>query len=156
YLERVARVIAACDRHGAVVILGCYYQRQDQMLKDDDAVRAGVVNVAKWIQDSRFSNVVLEIANEFGHPGFDHPLLKTAAGQVELIQLAKKTAPGLLVSTSGLGHGRIPDEVAQAGDFILPHLNSIKVGDFPGRVAALRKHRKPIVVNEDDKVGQQG
>src|SRR5262249_51946586 len=37
YLERVARVIAACDRHGAVVILGCYYQRQDQILKDDDA-----------------------------------------------------------------------------------------------------------------------
>jgi CubicO group peptidase (beta-lactamase class C family) len=156
YLERVARIIAACDRHGAVVILGCYYQRQDQNLKDDDAVRAGVVNVAKWIQESRFTNVVLEIANEYGHPGFDHPLLKTAAGQVELIQLAKKTAPGLLVSTSGLGHGRIPVEVAQAGDFILPHFNSTKVEDIPDRVAALKKHGKPIVVNEDDKVGRQG
>ena len=63
---------------GAVVILGCYYQRQDQVLKDEAAVRAGVVNVAKWIEDSGFTNVVLEIANEFDHSGFDHRLLEDA------------------------------------------------------------------------------
>jgi hypothetical protein len=69
YLARVSRVIEAADRHGAVVILGCFYQRQDQTLKDEDAVRAGVANVARWIRDNRFTNVVLEIANEFGHKG---------------------------------------------------------------------------------------
>src|SRR5215831_16902845 len=106
YLARVARVIAACDRHGAVVILGCYYQRQDQILKDEDAVRAGVVNVAKWIKGSAFTNVLLEIANEFDARGFDHRILKAPGGQVELIRLARRTAPGLLVSTSGLGYGR--------------------------------------------------
>jgi CubicO group peptidase (beta-lactamase class C family)/outer membrane protein assembly factor BamB len=156
YLKRVGRVIEACDRCGAVVILGCYYQRQDQILKDEAAVRAGVINVARWIKDSGFINVVLEIANEFGHGGFDHPLLKTARGQVELIRLAKKTSPGLLVSTSGLGDGRVPEEVAQAADFILLHFNSIKVADIPDRVVALKKHGKPIVVNEDDKVGELG
>jgi len=30
YLKRVAAVIETCDRHGAVVILSCFYQRQDQ------------------------------------------------------------------------------------------------------------------------------
>jgi len=156
YLKRADRVIAACDRIGAIVILGCYYQRQDQILEDAEAVRAGVVNVAKWIKGSGFSNVVLEIANEFGHPGFDHPLLRTAAGQVELIRLAKKSAPGLLVSTSGLGHGRIPEDVARAADFIMPHFNSTKVEDIPDRIAGLKKHGKPIVVNEDDKIGKHG
>lgn len=39
-------------------------------------MRAGVVNVARWVRDSGFTNVVLEIANEFAHPGFDHPILK--------------------------------------------------------------------------------
>jgi hypothetical protein len=34
YLKRVGRVLSACDRYGAVVILSCYYQRQDQILKD--------------------------------------------------------------------------------------------------------------------------
>src|SRR6185295_6148254 len=39
YLGRVQRVIEACDRAGAAVILGCFYQRQDQLLRDADAVR---------------------------------------------------------------------------------------------------------------------
>ncbi len=153
YLQRVRRVIEACDRHGAAVILGCYYQRQDQILKDEAAVRAGVVNVVKWIQESGFANVVLEIANEFDHNGFDYRLLKTPKGMAELIGLAKQTAPGLLVSASGLGHGRLPDEVARASDFLLIHFNGTKVEDIAARVAALRKYHKAIVCNEDEKIG---
>lgn len=156
YLKRVRRVIDACDRQGVAVILGCYYQRQDQILKNEDAVRAGVVNVAKWIQESGFTNVLLEVANEFAHPGFDHRILKTAEGQAELIRLAKKTAPGLLVSTSGLGHGRIPEPVAQAVDFLLPHLNSTNVDDILKQMTALKTFGKPIVVNEDAKTDKQG
>jgi hypothetical protein len=43
YLKRVQRVIQACDRYGAAVILGCYYQRQDQLLSDETAVRAASI-----------------------------------------------------------------------------------------------------------------
>ncbi len=156
YLKRVRRVIETCDKNGAVVILGCYYQRQDQNLKDEAAVRAGVVNVAKWIKDSGFTNVVLEIANEFAHAGFDHKILKSSQGEAELIALAKKTAPELLVSTSGMGSGTLPDEVAKASDFLLIHFNTTKLEDIPARIAALKKYKKPIVCNEDDKVGADG
>ena len=155
YLRRVRRVIEACDRHGAAVILGCYYQRQDQVLENEDAVRAGVVNTAKWIQSGGWKNVVLEIANEFGHRGFDHGLLKMPEGQVELIQLAKQAAPGLLVSTSGLGNGRLPDAVARAADFLLIHFNGTPVEAIPDRIAALKAHGKPIVCNEDAKIGEE-
>lgn len=153
YLQRVKRVIHTCDRNGVVVILGCYYQRQDQILKDAQAVRAGVVNAVRWITESGFSNVVLEIANEFNHSGFDHAILKKPEGQVELIRLAKKTSPKLLVSTSGLGNGRLPDNVARASDFLLIHFNSTKLDDIPKRIQALRKYGKPIVCNEDNKHG---
>jgi hypothetical protein len=156
YLRRVRRVIEACDRHGAVVILGCFYQRQDQLLKNDDSVRAGVANVAQWLKGCGFTNVVLEIANEFGHDGFDHRLLKSAEGQVELIGLAKKVHPDLLVSTSGLGDGAIPKEVARAADFLLIHLNTTKPDDVPARVQALKEFGKPVVCNEDAKVGDAG
>jgi CubicO group peptidase (beta-lactamase class C family) len=156
YLHRVRRVIEACDRSGAAVILGCYYQRQDQVLKDQAAVRAGVVNVVKWIEDSGFANVVLEIANEFGHNGFDHRVLKTPEGIVELIGLAKRTSPSLLVSASGLGNGQLPDNVARASDFLLIHFNSTAVKDIPGCIAALKKFGKPIVCNEDPKAGAEG
>ncbi len=156
YIRRVRRVIQACDRSGAVVILGCYYQRQDQVLKDEAAVRAGVVNVARWVAESGFTNVMLEIANEFAHGGFDHRLLKTGEGIAELIELAKATSPALLVSASGLGHGRLPDAVARASDFLLIHFNGTPVEEIPARIAALKSFGKPIVCNEDEKVGEQG
>jgi hypothetical protein len=83
-------VIDACDRNGAVVILGSYYQRQDQILKDEAAVRAGVVNVARWVRDSGFTNVVLEIAKESAHPGFDHPILTDIRGNNPVHVLGKE------------------------------------------------------------------
>jgi CubicO group peptidase (beta-lactamase class C family) len=156
YLRRVRKVIEKCDSHGAVVILGCYYQRQDQILKDDSAVRAGVVNVAKWVGELKCGHVMLEIANEFDHRGFDHEILKSAKGQADLIRLAKEANPSLLVSTSGLGHGRLPDEVARASDFLLIHFNGTRLDDIPARIEALQKYKKPIVCNEDEKVGEQG
>ncbi|MCO5053764.1 MAG: serine hydrolase [Verrucomicrobiae bacterium] len=155
-LERVRRIIQACDQHGAAVILGCFYQRQDQLLRDDEAVRAGVSNVVNWIAASGFANVALEIANEYGHRGFDHGVLKSTDGQVELIQLAKRLAPNLLVSTSDQGNGKIPDAIAAASDFILIHFNSTSVTHYSARITALKRFGKPIVCNEDDKTGARG
>ncbi|TVS18289.1 MAG: hypothetical protein EA424_11155 [Planctomycetaceae bacterium] len=154
YLKRMARVIEACDRHGVIVILGCYYQRQDQVLRDEDAVRAGVVHTVRWIESQGYTNVVLEIANEFGHSGYNHRILRTPEGQVELIELARREHPKLLISTSGLGHGRLPKPVAEASDFLLPHFNDTRLVDIPARIKALKPYAKPIVCNEDDKTGK--
>jgi CubicO group peptidase (beta-lactamase class C family) len=156
YVRRIARVIKACDRQNCVVILGCYYQRQDQILRNGAAVRQGVVNAAKWIESQGFTNVLLEISNEFNHGGFNHALLKTVEGQVELIQLAQQTVPGLLVSTSGLGDGKMSDAIAKTADFILPHYNGTKLVDIPKRIKRLKRFGKPIICNEDNKTGLSG
>jgi hypothetical protein len=155
YLRRVKRVIEACDRNRAAIILSCYYQRQDQILRDEKAVRKGVMNTVRWLEKSGYTNVVLEIANEFNHSGFDHPILKQSESQVELLRLAKKTWPELLVSTSGLGNGRLPDNVCRASDFLLIHFNGTKLDDIPKRIDALKKYGKPLVCNEDQKYGEQ-
>lgn len=154
YLSRVRRVIEECDRQGVVVILGCYYQRQDQILKDADSVRTGVVNAVNWIKECGFTNVVLEIANEYPHRGFDHDILRTPDGEAELIGLAKKTWPELLVSTSGIGNGRLHVPVAEASDFLLIHFNGVPVEQIPDRIQALKRWNKAIVCNEDDKHGE--
>jgi len=156
YLDRAARVIEACDSVGAVVILGCYYQRQDQVLRDADAVRAGVRNVARWVGEKGYTNVLLEVANEYPHTGFDHDVIRTPAGLATLIQAAKETNPLLLVSASGYGDGTLHDEVCRASDFLLIHFNGTPVEEIAERVEALRKYGKPIVCNEDDKVGVEG
>ena len=154
YMQRIKRVIQACDKNGCAVILGCFYQRQDQILQDETSLRNGVINTVKWIKSSGFKNILLEIANEFSHGGFDHSFLKSPEGEVELIKLAQRIYPGLLVSTSGLGDGKNHLSVARAVDYILIHFNGTKVKDIARRVQALKKYGKPIVCNEDDKVGQ--
>lgn len=151
YLDRVRRVIEACDRNGAAVILGCFYQRQDQVLADETAVRAGVVNVVRWLAGLEHRNIVLEITNEYGHKGFDHAILRTAAGQAELIRLAKDAASGLLVSTSGTGNGSLDEDVARAANFLLVHFNNTRLDDIPARIRDLKKYGKPIVCNEDER-----
>jgi hypothetical protein len=156
YLARVRRVIEACDKSGLGVILGCFYQRQDQILRDEAAVRGAVAGVTRWIKECGFANVCLEIANEFEHGGFDHKILRTPEGEVELIRLAKREAPDLLVSTSGLGHGRLHDPVCEASDFLLVHYNGVPLEEIPRCIEALEKFRKPIVCNEDDKPGEAG
>jgi hypothetical protein len=155
YLPRVARVIDACDERGVAVILGCYYQRQSRILRDEQALRAGIVNVARWIQSSGWQHVLLEVANEYPHTGFKHPLIRDAKGQASLVRVAKETTPALLVTTSGLGDGIIHREVAEVCDFLTPHWNGTPVDKIAERLAELARYGKPIVVNEDDKTGER-
>jgi len=131
YMRRVRRAIEACDRYGAAVVLGCYYQRQDQVLRDDQAVRAGLLNVLRWIKECGFTNVVVEVANEFGHGGFDRPILRSSQGIAELIRAGKEAAPDILISVSGAGGGDLDREVARASDFLLIHFNNTPIRDMP-------------------------
>ncbi|MCA9050810.1 MAG: hypothetical protein KDA89_18860, partial [Planctomycetaceae bacterium] len=152
-LQRAERVIRACDAKGLVVILGLFYQRQSKILRDEAAVRYGVVNAVRWVRSLDCGNVVVEIANEYPHRGFVHDVIRSPEGQAALIRLAQETAPGLLVTASGYGDGRVHPEVAEACDFLTPHWNGTKVADIPNRVSALRRFNKPVVCNEDDKTG---
>jgi len=154
YLARVERVIRACDQQGMAVILGLFYQRQSKVLKDDAALRAGVVNTMRWVTERGWKNVLIEIANEYPHRGFAHAMIRDPKGMASLVRLAKETAPSLLVTSSGYGNGIIHPEVAVECDFLTPHFNGTSVDKIPGRLATLKKFGKLIVCNEDAKSGQ--
>ncbi len=149
YLRRVARVIEAADTKGLVVILGLFYQRQDQILADEDAVRVAARNAATWIAQQRYTNVLIEIANEYRHDGFDHAILREEAGEAELMDLVRSAHPKLMVSTSDLGNARLHPALCEAADFILLHGNGTEPEDYPQRITAVATHGKPIVFNED-------
>ena len=155
YLARVERVIAEAAALKAVIILSLFYQRQDQVLEDEDAVRAGVANAVDWIRRKGYRNVILEIANEYGHRGFDHTVLRSDGGVAGLIRLAKNRHPSLPVSASYLRNGQTTARVAAASDLILVHFNSLSLSEIPERIRALRKAHpgKPIVCNEDARTG---
>jgi len=156
YMKRVAMVVEACDRAGAAVILCCFDREQDKILKDAGAVKAAVQNAAGWIRDRKYTNVLLEIASEFPMPEYTHRQIKDPEGIRELIQLARKTAPGLLVSASGGTGGRVAHQVSIAADFLLLHFDKVPVGKILERVASADKVSKAIVCNQDSKTGKEG
>lgn len=155
YMARVARVIERADALGGAVILSLFYQRQDQALRDEKAVRAGVVKAADWIRQKGYRNIILEIVNEYGHPGFNHAVLRTDAGVASLIRLARQRHPSLPISASTRGTARPTSGVAGASDVILVHFNQLATSEIRSRVRALRSAYpgKPIVCNEDDRTG---
>ena len=155
YLSRVARVIERADALGAVIVLSLFYQRQDQYLADERAVRAGVINAVDWIRARGYRNVILEVVNEYGHGGFDHAVLRSDAGVAGLVRLANERYPALLVSASYLRSGYTTSQVAAASDLLLVHFNSVALSDIPSRVRALRNAYpgKPVFCNEDARTG---
>jgi hypothetical protein len=92
---------------------------------------------------------MVEISNEYRHPGFDHQIIKDEDGEVELINLVRSTTPNLLVSTSGMGNALFHEELVEASDFILLHGNTTEPKDYPDKIALVKQSGKPVVFNED-------
>jgi hypothetical protein len=149
YMARVARAIEAADARGMAIILGLFYQRQDQVLSDEEAVRAGTRRAIEWIKERGYRNVTIEIANEYRHGGFDHEILRSEAGEIELMNLVRSVHPKLPVSTSDLGNARLHSSLCEAADFILLHGNGTEPDDYAERIEAVKGYGKPVVFNED-------
>jgi len=149
YMKRVSRVIEAADERGLVIILGFFYQRQDQVLEDTEAIKRATANAATWLRDRGYTNVMVEISNEYRHPGFDHQFLRSETGQSELIRLVRSIAPSIPVSTSGMGNASFHPLLAEAADYILLHGNTTGPEDYPNRIKTVSSYGKPVIFNED-------
>jgi hypothetical protein len=157
YMARLARVIEKADELGMVVILGIYYFGQDERLKGEAAVLAGVDATVDWVVAKRYSNVLIEINNEC-NVRYDHPVLQPNRVH-ELIRRAKgrsaaKKCP-LLVSTSFGGNTVPTPNVVQASDFVLLHGNGAnnpaRIGEMVRQTRKVEGYRPmPVLFNEDD------
>jgi hypothetical protein len=158
YMARLAKVIDKADELGMVVILGLYYFGQDERVKDEKAVIAGVDAAVDWIIAKKYTNVLVEVNNECNVKAYDHDILKPERVH-ELIERVKKRSAEqkhpLLTGTS-YGGGAVPKpNVVKASDFLLLHGNGVK---DPKRITEMvQQTRKvdgyrpmPILFNEDD------
>jgi hypothetical protein len=162
YLERLARILDRADELGMVPMLGLFYFGQDHRIRDEQAVRAAVVNTVDWLVQKGYRHVLVETANEVDIPRYTHDIIRVDRCQ-ELIELVKTRSQGrvatpahrLLVSTS-FGGGTIPpDSIVSISDFILLHGNRQDHPDLIRRmVDAVRQHAsyrgQPVLFNEDD------
>jgi hypothetical protein len=154
YADRLGRVIEAADGHGMVVIVGYFYQGQDERLRDETAVKRAVDEATDFLLAGGWTNVMVEVNNEC-NTRYEHAILQPQRVH-EVIERVKARGHRLLVSTSYGGRGRLPDEnVARGADFILLHGNGTADPDLiADQVERTRLvpgyHGQPIVFNEDD------
>ena len=157
FLGRAGRIIEACDRLGMIVILGYFYFGQDERLEDEAAVCKAVDDATRWVLESSYGNVLIEINNEANIPRYEHEILQPhrVAELIERAQTIEVEGRRLLVGTS-YGGGRVPDnDVAEVSDYMMLHGNGVtEPARIAGMVADTRAlpsyTEKPILFTEDD------
>lgn len=157
YAARLDRLIRGADRVGMVVIVSYFYGDQARRLRDGKAVRNAVTTASRFLREGGYTNVIIEIANEYDIPPFQqHPLLYYPEGGAALIDLARVESGGLPVGCSGKG-GTINREIAEASDVILIHGNGCTRQRLHNMISEVRSWalNRPIVCNEDSQaIGQ--
>jgi len=151
YAGRLDRLIKAADDIGMVVIVSFLYASQGPRLQDGRAVRNAVIGASRFLKDGGYTNVIIEVANEYNLSGFHtHPIVQSDEGIASLIELARQESGGLLVGSSGAG-GYANREVAEASDVILIHGNGLHRQGYYNLVRRVQNWNldKPIVCNED-------
>ena len=156
YLDRLTKVLDKADDLSMVVIVGLFYQGQDERLRDEQAVRRAVDEACGWLLDQDYSNVIVEVNNEC-NTRYEHEVLQPHRVH-ELIGQAKgitRAGRRLLVGTS-YGGRRVPDDsVAAASDFLLMHGNGVtdpnRIAEMVEEARSLPSYRPmPILFIEDD------
>ncbi len=157
YAHRLEQVIERCDALGMVVIVGYFLLRQDERLKDEQAVIRAVDMATNWLLERGYRNVLVEVNNECNVKAYDHEILKPNRVHelIERVKSTQKDGRTILVGTS-YGGGAIPGaNVVQASDFLLLHGNGVsdpqRIEQMVGETRAVEGYRPmPILFNEDD------
>ena len=151
YARRMDRIIRAADDLGMVVIVSFLYWAQSLRLTDGRAVANAVKTASAFLRENRYTNVIIEVANEYDISPFSpHPLVHEPEGMAVLIEMAREHSGGMPVGSSGGGGGADPEVVA-ASDIVLVHGNGLTRGEYYDFIRKVRgwAPEKPIVCNED-------
>lgn len=157
FMGRLDKILNKAEELEMVVILGLFYFGQDQNLRDEQAVKAGVKNTIEWLFKKGYRNVLIEINNECNIKQYEHGILKPERVHelIEMVKGMENNGYRYLVSTSYGGNFVPLPNVVKASDFILIHGNGVK--GYDAMQSLIDKTRQvdgyrpmPVVVNEDD------
>jgi len=156
YMARLERILSRANEIGMVVILGIYYNDQEDLLEDETAVIRGVDNTIDWLFAKGYRNVIIEVNNECNLK-YAHEILgpDRVHELISRIKSKEKNGYRYLAGTSYSG-GAIPREnVVRVSDFLLIHGNGVKdpagITEKVIKTKAVKGYKPmPIAFNEDD------
>jgi len=182
YLDRLTRVLDACDDAGLVAIVGYFYIAQTRLLTDEAAVRKATENATRWLLGTGHQNLLVEIANEIDIPLFHHDVL-TPARVPELIELARSievdgrrlpvSASVTWLALADEAGVQLPEEagafellasmqnidlspVFEASDFILFHTNTLDADQQTKVIDTVKKHPAVTAVERPLLINEDG
>jgi len=151
YASRMDRIIRAADELGMVVIVSILYWAQSKRIEDGRGIMNAVKTACSFLKEGGYTNVIIEVANEYNIPPFRvHPIVNSAEGMALLLKLARKASGGMLVGSSG-GGGMADKEVVEESDVVLVHGNGLTRGAYYDFIQKVKKwaNGKPVLCNED-------
>ncbi len=154
YLKRLAKILDRADELGMVPIVGYFYFGQAPHFKDEAAVIRATDNATDWLIKQGYTNVLIEIANESGHPGYP-PILQLPRAHELIERVRSRSNKKFLVSTSQLGGKTPPTNLLKSADFLLLHGNGVHQPDGIRQIIQKTRategyNNQPILINEDD------
>lgn len=156
YMDRLGRVLDRADEIGMVVILGLFYNDQEDLLEDESAVLRGVDNTIDWLFARDYRNVIIEVNNECNLK-YRHEILQPHRVHevIERIQSKERKGHRYLAGTSYSGRQIPRENVVGVADFLLIHGNGVKdpamIPEMVRKTKAVKGYKpKPILFNEDD------
>jgi hypothetical protein len=154
YLQRLARVLAAADSAGMVVIINFFYWRQERF-NDEAAVKRATQEATEWLLGTGFRNIVVDVKNEVREADG----ILSSRGVDALVETVRDTTANhrrLLVGTSTLPKNHLPEgKWIDLVDLFLPHGNDIFPDAWRNSLRRLRASKplvakpRPICCNED-------
>ena len=148
------RLQRALDERGMVLVLMYFYEGQNGVLRDSEAIRRAVINATDWLVRNNCRNVMIEIANEYDLQEWEYdPWIPNHIG--ELIELARsRFTPDFRLpigaSTKGMA---VSGSTRDHADLTMIHGNTRPPEEKRERIAELFADSKvpgPIFMDEDD------
>ena len=147
FASRMDRLIRAADEIGMVIIVNILYWAQANRLKNGTAARNAVKTACNFLRDNGYTNVMIDVANEFNIRQFKHPIIGTEDGISALIDLARAESGGMPTGSSPGGHTLV-EQVVNVSDFVLIHLNGVSRTTAYQMLKNPHYAGKPVICNE--------
>ena len=154
WMGRLLRLQRALDERGMFLVLIYFYEGQNGVLRDSEAIRRAVVNATDWLVRNNCRNVIIEIANEYDLPEWRYePWIQDNIG--DLIELARsRFRPDLRlpISASTMGMNIYP-MIREHADLTIVHGNTRSPAEKRRGVAELMADETapgPIFMDEDN------
>jgi hypothetical protein len=154
WMARLLRLQRALDERGMFLVLMYFYEGQNGVLRNPEAIRRAVVNATDWLVRNNCRNIIIEIANEYDLPEWRYEpwIQDNVAELMELARSRFRSDFRLPISASTMGMTIYP-AIREHADLTIVHGNTRSPEEKRRGIAKLMDDDTapgPILMDEDN------